>query len=77
MLAYAVPPAAGINGAPLRSLIGFEKVWLQPGETQVVVFNITAHDLTLTAFEGGRVAAPGLWTIEMGDAECGIWLHAS
>ena len=76
VLAYAVPPAAGVDGAPLRSLIGFEKVWLQPGETRVVAFTLTAHDLTLTASEGGRAAALGLWTVEVGDAECHIRVRA-
>ena len=67
MLAYAVPPRAGVDGAPLRSLIGFEKVWLEPGETERIAVPITAHDLTLTKLEGGRTAVAGSWTIELGD----------
>jgi hypothetical protein len=74
VLAYAVPPTAGIGGAPLRSLIGFEKIWLRPGESKRIAFAVTTHDLTLTKLEGGREVVAGLWTIEVGDAECKLVL---
>ena len=75
VLVYAVPPLnTGVDGAPLRSLIGFEKVWLQPGESKRVAVAITAHDLTLTKPEGGRVVAAGRWAVEMGDVTCALVL---
>lgn len=75
VLGFAVPPAAGVDGAPLRSLIGFEKVWLEPGETKRITMAVTAHDLTLTRLDGGREAVMGRWTIEIGDAQCEILLE--
>ena len=69
LLAFAVPPGAGVDGAPLRSLIGFEKVWLEPGETKGVAVMVTAHDLTLTLPQGGRSAVRGEWIIEVGHTE--------
>ena len=74
VLTYAVPPNAGVDGAPLRSLIGFEKVRLEVGETKRVVVPVTAHDLTLTKLSGGRAAVPGEWAIEAGEVECRIML---
>ena len=74
VLAYVVPPNAGVDGAPLRSLIGFEKIWLEAGETKRVAVSITAHDLTVTKLEGGRVAAAGNWTIEVGDVKSRVVL---
>lgn len=73
LLAYAVPPNAGANGAPLRSLIDFKKVWLEEGATKTVTIAVTSHDLTLTRLQGGRESVVGLWTIELGTVEC--WLH--
>ena len=69
LLAFAVPPGAGEGGAPLRSLVGFEKVWLEPGETKGVAVEITVHDLTLTLPQGGRSAVRGEWIFEVGHTE--------
>ena len=39
------------------------------GESAELAFALTLHDFTLTAPEGGRHAAPGTWTIVVGDAK--------
>jgi hypothetical protein len=70
VLSYILPPSRGNStlpaGAPLQTLIGFEKVWLSRGGTSVVHFDVTLHDLTSTLEQGGRVAVPGDWTIVIG-----------
>jgi beta-glucosidase len=67
LLAFVSPPRPGVDGAPLRELAGFEKVYLQPGESTTVVLALTAHDLTRTASGGGRVAELGEWVLRVGD----------
>lgn len=39
VLAFVSPPGAGINGAPLKSLFGFERVRLLPGTTATLWFS--------------------------------------
>ena len=63
VLAFMAPPNPGVDGAPLRSLVGFGKVFLQPGESAQVSLAITQHDLTLTPIDGGRAAAVGDWVL--------------
>ena len=63
VLAFMTPPNPGVGGAPLRSLVGFEKVFLRVGESQRVSLPITQHDLTLTAVDGGRIAVAGSWVL--------------
>ena len=75
VLGYVVPPTAGVDGAPLRSLIDFQKVWLETGETKTVAIGVTAHDLTLTKFNGGREGVAGRWTIEVGDTQTSLSVH--
>lgn len=43
---YTVPPKNADIDFPLRQLRGFEKVFLQPGETQEVIFELTRRDLS-------------------------------
>lgn len=80
VLAYMVPPShANVPpGAPLQTLIGYEKVWLtRLSDSSVlaaeagtaVSFGVTLHDLTLTAEEGGRVAVPGSWVVVVGNTK--------
>ena len=72
VLSFISPPAPGVNGAPLRSLTDFEKIWLGPNEQHVVSIPISLHDLTVTAQEGGRVAAAGDWKLRVGELELTI-----
>ncbi len=66
VLLFVKNPTPGEGGAPLRTLAGFERVFLQPGESIEVPFSITAHDLTVTNLSGGRSAQYGSWTLEVG-----------
>jgi len=58
-------PTPGLSGNSIKDLIGFEKVWLQPGEETTVQFPVAYHDLTLTAASGTRVSQKGTWHVRI------------
>ena len=68
VLAFAVPPDAGTNGLPLKSLFGFQKVELAPGESKTLQFAVTAHDLSCVNESGERTALGGPWRFLLGDS---------
>ena len=72
VLCFVVAPTAGLQGAPLRTLVDFEKVYLVPGGTAEVAFNLVLHDFTLTALEGGKHAVEGQWTVHIGDVHTAV-----
>jgi len=49
----------GVEGAPLRSLVGFERVHLQPGATQTVRIAVDNRQLSLVNAAGERRIVPG------------------
>ena len=67
VLGFISPPRPGLDGAPLRELVGFDKVYLDAGESAVVTLELTAHDLTRTARVGGRVIERGEWLLRVGE----------
>lgn len=66
VLLFMRTPTPGEEGQPLHELAGFERVFLQPGQSIDVPFAITEHDLTFTGPDGVRTTAPGTWTITVG-----------
>ena len=70
VLAFVSPPSAGLHGRSLRELLDFHRTEvLRVGETVVMSFDITAHDLTRTRREGGRMAEMGDWLLRIGEQE--------
>ena len=59
----------GIAGAPLRTLVGFEKVHLHKGETKVVEFTIAPRQLSLVAPDGSRSVQPGDYELYIGGSQ--------
>jgi beta-glucosidase len=53
---------------PERSLKGFSRVSLQPGETKTVVFEAPQEDLALWNAEKKWVVEPGTYTVWVGDS---------
>ena len=49
----------GIPGAPLRSLVGFQRVHLEPGQMVVAVFNLTQRDISIVDQAGKHRIVPG------------------
>ena len=66
VLVYRTPPNAGVDGVPLREILGFERVHLPPKGSATLRFPLASHDFEL-ADEGGtfrRVA--GRWALVAG-----------
>jgi hypothetical protein len=66
VLLFALPPAAvaGVDGAPLQILVGFERTpLLQPGERAELAFQLSAHDLSYADGEGSRQVGAGAWEL--------------
>lgn len=54
----------GIEGAPIRSLAGFERISLEPGEKRTVSFTLDPRSLSTVDAQGRRSVEPGrvdLW----------------
>jgi hypothetical protein len=68
ILVFAVPPTPGEGGAPLKSLIAFDRIHLGPGATQSVSFPIVAHSLAFGDSRGRLSSMPGTWALEVQDA---------
>jgi hypothetical protein len=66
VLVFAKSPTAGVDGAPLKSLIAFERLGLAPQESSTVVFDIQSHHFTHADVAGNRVATPGAWKVWAG-----------
>ena len=67
LLSFVSAPHAGLDGAPMQSLAGFEKVFLDPGQSAEIGLRLTRHDLALARPEGGLAAVEGEWTVRVGD----------
>ncbi|HLK66384.1 MAG TPA: glycoside hydrolase family 3 C-terminal domain-containing protein [Bryobacteraceae bacterium] len=58
--------------APIRSLIGFQRVALKPGEKKTVRFDVAARDLASVGKDGHAVARPGVFEITAGGKQPGF-----
>ena len=68
ILVFAVPPSPGQGGAPLKSLVAFDRINLTPGATQTVSFPLSAHALVYGGDSGALVSAVGQWGLHVEDA---------
>jgi beta-glucosidase len=57
---------------PLRSLKGFRRVSLKPGEKRVVRFTLDERAFSMIAADGRRLVEPGLFTIAVGGKQPGL-----
>jgi len=71
VMLFAAPPARlrGTNGVPLKSLLGFDRVTLQPGESADLSFSLTSLDFSYADADGLRSMAPGEWTFWVGSSD--------
>lgn len=64
VLLFAVPPNAGQDGTPLRSLVAFERVRaLAPGSHTTVTIKLTAWSVALADSEGAWGPVVGQWQL--------------
>ena len=61
ILVFAVPPTPGQNGAPLQSLVAFDRIYLAVGATQTVSFPIVSHSVAYGSTSGKLASAEGQW----------------
>ena len=57
---------------PIRSLVGFGRIHLKPGERQQVSFTLTPRQLSVIDNNGKRVLEPGRFRIEVGGKQPGF-----
>jgi beta-glucosidase len=57
---------------PIRSLQGFERVFLEPGEQKAVCFRLTPRQMSLIDEQGRRVVEPGVFEIAVGGGQPGV-----
>jgi len=69
VLGFIVPPGAGQNGVPLKSLFGFERVHVARGQTVQVFLYPTLGDFTQVDVNGKRVPVAGEYTVQFGIPE--------
>ncbi|HZM86313.1 MAG TPA: glycoside hydrolase family 3 C-terminal domain-containing protein [Blastocatellia bacterium] len=62
---------------PIRSLQGFQRIHLNPGQTQTVSFALTAQQLSIIDDQSRRVVEPGEFEIQAGGGQIGSRLPSS
>ena len=67
VLLFSKPPSSGVDGVPLKQLVSFERVHLEAGTEQEVVFNVNpCEDLGTVGVDGIRTIALGVHTLMVG-----------
>ena len=66
---YVTPPAGA--GLPLRSLKGFERIHLAPGESRPVTFALTPRDLAFADTQGTMRTRRGVYRLWVGGGQPG------
>jgi beta-glucosidase len=54
---------------PARQLAGFRRVYLEPGESQVVSFTLSARQMSLILDDGSRAIEPGVFDLFVGGGQ--------
>merc|ERR1711920_118880 len=54
LLGFLVPPSAGLDGVPLQTLFGFERVHVKAGQSVTVNIYPSLTDFTNTMVDGTR-----------------------
>ena len=67
VLLYAAPPNAGMDGAPLKTLVAFERVRLAAGESDEAAFELTAEHFSYVNEQGERATVHGAWKVWAGN----------
>jgi beta-glucosidase len=57
---------------PIRSLQGFRRVYLEPGETRTVSFTLAPRQVSLIDEDSRRVIEPGLFEVTVGGKQSGF-----
>jgi beta-glucosidase len=60
---------AGVDGAPIRSLVGFKRIHLEPGTTQFVSFVLGPRELSIVDSTGHRLVPTGPVEVWLGSTQ--------
>ena len=66
VLGLLKPPGAGVDGVPLQTLFGFERVRVRAGQSTVVSLYPSLLDWTHVDRAGVRRVLPGTYTVQFG-----------
>jgi hypothetical protein len=66
VLGFIFPPNAGVDGMPLQSLFGFERVFIKANETVTVSLYPDLTQFMRVNRDGTRVAMPGEYRVHFG-----------
>ena len=66
---YVEYPQADSDGAPLRALAGFARVYIEPGATKPVRFTLDARRLSHVRTDGTRVVSAGNYSVFLGGSQ--------
>ncbi|GBR52444.1 beta-fructosidase [Neokomagataea thailandica NBRC 106555] len=58
-----------IDGAPLRALRGFKRVWLKPGQSEVVRFSLDARQQSMVTAAGQIIVPNGTYSLSIGGGQ--------
>jgi hypothetical protein len=58
-----------VKGAPLRALRGFERVHLEPGQSQTLHFELKERDLSMVSEAGEPIIAAGKYIVTLGGGQ--------
>ena len=58
-----------VPGAPIRALRGFQRVHLEPGESQTLHFDLQPRDLSMVTDAGDPIVAEGQYKISIGGGQ--------
>jgi beta-glucosidase len=60
-----------VKGAPLRALRAFQRIHLDPGQSQTVHFELKPRDLSMVSEAGEPIVAAGSYTVAVGGGQPG------
>ncbi|SEM37965.1 beta-glucosidase [Pseudoxanthomonas sp. GM95] len=66
---YLLPPTG--DGTPLRSLVGYQRVTLQPGQARTLEFTLDPRALSTVARDGTRAVEAGAYSVFVGGGQPG------
>jgi beta-glucosidase len=60
-----------VPGAPIRALRGFQRVHLDPGQSQEVRFALNSRDLSMVSAAGEPIIPAGTFSVSVGGGQPG------
>ena len=65
---YVVDPAGGLIVRPWKRLVGFQKIWLSPGQSSTVHVPVTFYELAMSDDKMKYKIQSGEWSVRVGES---------